>query len=363
VTDATPLEAILKQMILAGGPLRLDHYMGLCLSHPAHGYYMQGDPFGARGDFVTAPEISQMFGELIGVWSVHVWQSMGAPRHLRLIELGPGRGTLMADLTRTARRLTGLGSDEISVHLIEMSPALRQAQAARLAGQNVAWHDGIDTVPDGPAILIANEFFDALPVRQWQFSNGAWAERCIGLDGADRLAIGLRPGSTPPAESLPPDPPFEGAIIEYSEIQARIATEIGERVSSQNGAALIIDYGHLGGYGDTVQALSKHRFVSPLARPGLVDITAHVNFIALGTVLKQSGAAVAGPITQGDYLGAMGLTERALRLKSSADAKQQKEIDSAVQRLAGETHATGMGRLFKVLAARHPALPVPHPFQ
>ncbi len=363
MTREAPLETILKRMIAAEGPIRLDRYMSLCLSHPVHGYYNSGDPFGATGDFTTAPEISQVFGELIGVWCVHVWQTMASPIPLRLIELGPGRGTLMADLLRVASRLTGLDRNTIAVDLVETSPTLRQIQATRLDGHHVAWHENLHNVPLGPAIVVANEFFDALPVRQYVFRNGRWAECFVGLNERAQLAFGFAPAPPPPPAALPHERPPEGTIVECSEAQMAMAEAIGRRLAAEGGAALIIDYGHEGGYGDTLQALRQHRFVSPLDQPGRSDLTAHVNFAILRQALQRAGACTYGPISQAGYLKAMGLTERAERLKSSADAKQRSTIDSAIRRLAGHETPMDMGTLFKVLAACHPTLPIPHPFQ
>jgi len=359
----TALAGELKRMITADGPMGIDRFMTLCLTHPRHGYYMGRDPFGRGGDFITAPEVSQMFGELIGIWCAAAWQMMDMPAVINLVELGPGRGTLMADLVRAAAVMPGL-ADTLSIHLVEVSPALRAMQEKTLAaaGIKARWHDRFEDVPAGPLVLVANEFFDALPVRQFVRVGAAFRERVVGLDEAGALAFGLGNDEVPP-EAMPEwarQAP-EGSIVELSPTREAVAEEIGTRLSRDKGAALIIDYGHMAsGAGDTLQAVSKHKAVDVLASPGEADLTSHVDFAALGGALERGGAKVHGPVTQGEFLMGMGLREREEALKRRADQRQRIVISRAAQRLAA---GVGMGQLFKVIAATHPDLPDPHPFQ
>ncbi|MBY0258102.1 MAG: SAM-dependent methyltransferase, partial [Methylobacterium sp.] len=288
--------------------------MGLCLSHPVHGYYRTRDPLGARGDFVTAPEISQMFGELIGVWIAASWGAMGAPADLALVELGPGRGTLMQDALRAlSRAAPGLRP---ALHLVETSPVLRTEQGSRLSGAAPTWHESIETLPHGPTLVIANEFFDALPVRQFQRAERGWFERLVGLsaDGG-ALAFGLaaepdtRIGASGPTGVLMTLP---GAALDTVRGLAR-------RVVADRGAVLAIDYGHVRpGFGDSLQAVRGHAFVPPLAAPGEADLTTHVDFTALGRAATGEGAILHGPVDQRDFLLALGLRERAERLGRDA---------------------------------------------
>ncbi|MBL8907726.1 MAG: SAM-dependent methyltransferase [Rhizobiales bacterium] len=345
----TPLEKLLRQMIEQEGPMRLDRYMGLCLGHPQYGYYMTRDPFGETGDFVTAPEISQMFGELIGIWCATQWQAMGSPKKFNLIELGPGRGTLMADALRAGKVMPGF-VPAAHVHLVETSPVLRRMQKERL-GAAVAWHDSLAEVPAGAAIIIANEFFDAIPIRQFEWRQGHCFERCVGL-GEGGLTIGLAPVK----DICAIEAAEETLVIEEAGARNAIAAEIAARINTAPGAALIIDYGHVrSAPGDTLQAVRQHRFVDVLDRPGEADLTAHVDFEALSRALSAGGASVHGPITQGEFLRAMGIAERARALGARSGAA----AEEARERLAGEAQ---MGNLFKVLAATSQDLAVPYPF-
>lgn len=350
----TPLEEIILAAIRAEGPMRLDRYMALCLGHPQYGYYTSRDPFGAAGDFVTAPEISQMFGELIGVWAVGAWQAMGEPACLGIVELGPGRGTLMADLLRAARVAPAFLA-AASVHLVETSLVLRGRQRQALP-YPAAWHESLATVPDGPFILIANEFFDALPARQFQFAGGRWRERVIGIDGGG-LCFGLADHGLPPPAIAKG---AEGDIIELSAARQAIATEAGRRLARHPGAALIIDYGHLAtSPGDTLQAVHRHRHVPVTFRPGESDLTSHVDFEALAAGIEAGGGKALTPLTQGTFLERMGLAARAATLAARADEAVAARIASEARRLA---HEDEMGNLFKVLAAASPELPGLYPF-
>ena len=356
------LEDELVALIAAEGPIGIDRYMSLCLGHARHGYYRRQDPFGLAGDFTTAPEISQMFGELIGVWCAAAWHAMGAPAPLRLIELGPGRGTLMADLLRAARVVPGL-LDAVRVALVETSPVLRQSQNATLssAGVPIQWHDRLDDVDPGPALLVANEFFDALGVRQFVRTDTGWHERLVGLDASGKLAFGLAPAGAP-AGLLPhwAQDAAPGELVEVSPARHAVAQAIGARLAMMGGGALIIDYGHVrSSPGDTLQAIRAHGFTNVLESPGESDLTSHVDFEALGAAVADGGAVVHGPLTQGAFLSAMGLAERAEVLKRN-DASAAADIDAAAARLAAESQ---MGQLFKVIVATSPDLPPPYPFQ
>ena len=353
--SATPLADEIAALIRETGPIGIDRYMALCLAHPVHGYYRTRDPLGARGDFTTAPEISQMFGELIGLWAVALQSAMGAPERLLLGELGPGRGTLMADALRALRAAApGLKPE---LHLVETSPILRAAQARTLADAAAAfgaptWHDSPDTLPEGPAIILANEFFDALPVRQFARTARGWCERVVGLGPDGRLAFGLAPE---PERNLAAEGP-EGVILTLPGPALDLARSFARRLRDQGGALLAIDYGHIRpGFGDTLQAVAGHRFADPLAAPGEADLTAHVDFAALARAAAAEGARVHGPVDQRDFLMALGLLARAERLKQRASPAQSLAIDAAVARLT-DPGRRGMGRLFKVMALSAPGL-------
>ncbi|MBH0239292.1 class I SAM-dependent methyltransferase [Methylobrevis albus] len=341
----------LRARIAAEGPISVAEYMATALGDPAEGYYMRREPFGAAGDFVTAPEISQMFGELVGLWCLAAFEAIGTPQHFALTELGPGRGTLMADLLHTARIRPGFVA-AASILLVETSPRLRELQAARLAGHAPQWHDGLATLPPGPRIVIANEFFDALPVRQFVRTERGWAERVVGLAG-DRLAFGLGPGLPDPheipaaARSAPP-----GTIIEVARTSAALMTDLAADIAATGGALIVIDYGHArSGTGDTLQAVRAHAYADPLEDPGSADLTCHVDFAALARAATAAGA-VADPVeTQAAFLLRHGLVERAGRLGAGRDTATQDAIRAAVQRLAGNGPGE-MGDLFKVLVVR-----------
>jgi len=355
----TPLETLIRAEIAATGPMPLERYMALCLGHPEHGYYMAKPAIGAAGDFTTAPETSQMFGEIIGASLAHAWQQMGSPDPVRLIELGPGRATLMRDILRVFRLVPGL-SAATDIHLVETSPRLRKAQAYRLKedGHQPAWHDTIDTVPDGPTLIVANEFFDALPIRQAVMRNGQWRTVCVGIDETDGLVFvdaDPVPEDALPAGLIEAD---DGAIIETAPLALKIAATIGAKLANAPGFALVIDYGYREpAHGDSLQALRDKRFADPLSRPGDADLTAHVDFSAIAEAARTAGATAHGPITQGSYLTALGIGLRAERLRAAgADAG---DLTLALERLTG---AGGMGTLFKVLALTTPGLPAPPPF-
>ena len=359
----TPLGAEIAAIITDGGPIGVDRFMALALGHPTLGYYRTHDPFGPSGDFTTAPETSQMFGELIGAWAGAVWRSLGQPAPVRLVELGPGRGTLLADALRAARHLPAF-TEAIDLHLVETSPVLREAQRARLAacGRPAAWHEALDAVPPGPTLVLANEFFDALPVRHYVHGFRGWHERLVGLSpGFDRLAFGLAPESEPAITLAAP----QGAVLEIGLAGQVLARSLATRLVRHGGAALVIDYGYtVPAFAETLQAVKQHRFVDPLAEPGESDLTAHVDFGGLSRAARAAGARVHGPVPQGRFLRDLGIGERAARLKRHASAEQAEDIDAALVRLVegGTPERPGMGELFKVLCITAPDVPTPPGF-
>lgn len=349
----SPLLALLRARIAEGGPITVADYMADALGHPEHGYYATRDPLGAAGDFVTAPEISQVFGELVGLWCVQCWVDLGRPAPVLLVELGPGRGTLMADALRAAQVMPAL-REAVEVHLVETSPALRRSQAETLAQRHpavrVAWHDAVDDLPDGALLVVANEFFDALPVRQFQRTADGWRERRVGWDAAaGRLCfvLDVQPCAEPPVPpSLAGAPP--GAVAEVCPAAQGIIGLLGRRIGRSGGAGLVIDYGHAASApGETLQAVRRHRYADPLTDPGEADLTAHVDFQALGAAARQAGAAVHGPVDQGAWLGRLGIALRVQRLAAGAGPAEAAAIQRAAARL---TAPDAMGTLFKVLA-------------
>jgi NADH dehydrogenase [ubiquinone] 1 alpha subcomplex assembly factor 7 len=351
----SPLLVSLRRRIARDGPLPVDRYMLACLADPEHGYWSRANMLGAAGDFVTSPEISQMFGELVGLWCAVTWQQMGSPAPLRLVELGPGRGTLMRDALRACRKVPGF-LDAASVHLVEISPALRETQHQTLASiAPVCWHQSVDELPEGPAIVIANEFLDALPIRQLVHAGGVWRERVVTVDAQGALMF----AAGEPAK-VGPDVPAQvnaGDILELRAGEDQLLAQLAARSSPV--VALFIDYGPAAAaIGDTLQAVRHHAYVDPLSAPGTADLTAHVLFAGLVAKARAAGLTANGPITQAEFLGRLGIAERAARLMAANPAKAG-DIEASVQRLVSPT---GMGQLFKVLAVRSPSLPPPPPF-
>ncbi len=350
------LAALLAERIRADGPMGVDVFMAEALGHPQYGYYMGRDPFGAGGDFTTAPEISQMFGELIGLWGAIVWQSMGAPARVVLAEIGPGRGTLMADLLRAARTLPAFAA-AIEAYLIETSPALRNRQAQTLAQDKVTWLERFEDLPEGPLLLVANELFDALPIRQYEKRPDGWVERKIGLDEAGGFVfvagdVVVSPALAPEVLAAP-----IGAVAEICEPGRALAAAIGQRLATSPGAALIVDYGPpASGAGDSLQAVRSHRYHPALADPGHVDLTAHVDFQALAEAGAGAGAAAHGPVSQGRWLLRLGIEERTVMLMRNATPDQAADIAGRARRLIDPGE---MGTLFQVLALASPDLPTP----
>ncbi len=339
-------------MLADGATIPLSLYMAWCNAH----YYATRDPLGADGDFTTAPEISQMFGELIGLWCADLWQRAGRPQ-AHWVELGPGRGSLAAD----ARRVMTRFGFEPAVHLVETSPTLRDAQAAAVPG--AVHHDDIATLPEDAAlIIVANEFFDALPIRQLQRTSHGWRERVIGMEGG-----AIRPSLGPtPMDAAVPDfarAAKEGSVLETSPASVAIACALAQRVVAQGGALLAIDYGHdASALGETLQAVRDHRYADPFEAPGEQDLTAHVDFDALTDSWRRAGAHVAGPVGQGAFLSALGIDARATALATSRP-DQAEAVEAARVRLTASSAEGGMGELFRVAAAIAPQWPQPEGFR
>ena len=357
----TELGRSLARRIAAEGPITVADYMGAALLHPQHGYYMRREPFGRDGDFVTAPEISQMFGELLGLWCVEAWRRAGSPPAVQLVELGPGRGTLMADALR-AMRVAPDFLAAASVHLVEASPALRARQREALAGHEVTWHDGLETVPEGPILILANEFLDALPIRQIVRTPDGWHERRIGLDPEGAFCFTLDRAPSPLSALLPDDlqaTAVPESLVEVSPAVLGVADTIARRVGRDGVAALFVDYGHARtAAGETLQAVRAHRPHPVLDSPGAADITAHVDFAAVRRAAEAT-AAVYGPVGQGTLLRRLGIEQRAATLSGPA-GERAGEIRAALARLVD---ADQMGTLFKALAFVPPGTPCPAGFE
>lgn len=344
----TGLAPLLREKNAAEGPLSVADYMELCLAHPTHGYYMTRDPFGARGDFTTAPEISQVFGEVIGAFLLENWREMGAPQKPALVELGPGRGSLTADIWRIAEKAAPDFCAQASIELVEISPVLKERQRETLAHLDgkINWHDSIDDLPqDRVLIVMANEFFDALPIRQFVMDKCKWRERGITTGKNNGFAFTFLPEK--PELDLPKRVK-DGAVFEYCPAAAAIIEKLAARIKAQRGFALVIDYGHAEEWaiGDTLQALSAHQHADPLWDPGERDITAHVNFAVLRDAVRAAGVYATEIVTQGDFLRGIGIEDYAGNLRKQATPEQAKDLILAVQRL---TAASEMGRLFKVM--------------
>jgi SAM-dependent MidA family methyltransferase len=343
----TALLARLTARIRATGPITLADYMAEALGH----YYATRDPLGRAGDFTTAPEISQMFGELLGLCLAQAWLDQGAPTPVTLAELGPGRGTLMADALRATARVPGFAP---TVHLVETSPSLRAAQA-RLLPQ-ATWHDTVATLPESPLLLIANEFLDALPIRQFVRAGQMWQERMIGLSG-DTLTFGLAPPAPVPALADRMADTHDGDIVEHCPALAPIVSEIARRIATHGGAALFVDYGDWRSRGDTLQALRKHAYADPLTAPGDADLTAHVDFESIARAAAP--ARVSAMTTQSALLRALGIDTRAAILARNLTGPALESHRAALHRL---TDPAQMGHLFKAIAIHPPNAPPPPGF-
>lgn len=349
----TPLEHIIRQRIAAEGPMDVGTFMALALGHPEHGYYMTRDPFGREGDFTTAPEISQMFGELLGLWAADAWMKLGRPERFDFVECGPGRGTLMADALRAARKVEGFHA-AARVTLMEISPVLKEKQRQALAGYNAQWVNTLNhpliRSSNHPLILLANEFLDALPIEQFQYEGGEWRERIIRINEQDELFFSASPRRRPGPIERPQEwiPAFagmtDGDVFEFAPAREKFVADVCCLLKQRHGAALFVDYGHEGGFGDTLQAVKRHEFVPVLDDIGNADLTSHVDFAALKLVAEENCVNVFGPVGQGRFLEALGLRERAAALGQGAE----------MARLAAPEH---MGRLFKVMALCHDVIP------
>jgi len=348
----------IADLIAASGPITVAQFMTLALHDPAHGYYATRDPLGARGDFVTAPEISQMFGELVGLWCAQVWHDQGMPLRPHLVELGPGRGTLMADALR-ALKLVPNYLASLKVTLVEASPALAAIQREALAkvAAPVAWQTRFDPAHiDGPLFLVANEFLDALPIRQFVHTENGWHERTIVTDALGALAFALAPASANAFVPADRSPAPDGAVYESCPSAAAIVEEIARTIARQGGAALVVDYGYdAPEFGETLQAVSGHKFSDVLSAPGESDLSAHVDFRALAKAAAAGGARAYGPVEQGRFLTALGIAERAERLTRSDSEDAKRARDRLV-------HPDQMGRLFKALAIVPPTAAPPPGF-
>ena len=355
------LKSRIADLIETQGPISVAQFMTMALLDPKEGYYATRDPLGLSktgkgGDFTTAPEISQMFGEMVGLWLVQAWADQGAPKNPRLVELGPGRGTLMADILRVAKVAPEFTAD-LEVVMVEASPALQQLQADKLRGlgADVSWQNQFDdSLADRPLFLVANEFFDALPLRQYVKTERGWCERMVTVEGGD-LAFALAPVPVP-ASQIPADRAGapEGGVYEVSPAAGALAQDIARIIAARGGGALIVDYGYgeASGFSETLQAVSGHRFADALAEPGEDDVSAHVDFAALAQAGRRGGASVLGPVSQGLFLANIGIVERAEQLMK-ANASEAENLLAATERLIGNDQ---MGKLFKVLAFAPPSI-------
>lgn len=336
------LKAHIAGHIAASGPMRIDAFMAMCLLHPTMGYYTTRPPFGQAGDFITAPEISQMFGEMVGLSLAQSWLDQGRPAPFTLAEFGPGRGTLMADVLRVTHSVPGF-VEAADVVLVEASPALQTVQRETLADYQVSWRPDATALPHQPTFAIANEFFDALPIRQYVREGNGWRERQVGLEG-ETLTFGLSPAQPQPALKDRLTDTKDGDLIEERGAAAPVIDMLGQRIETNGGAALIIDYGDWRTLGDTLQAVQNHAPIDPLETPGTADLTAHVDFEAL---TMAAPCAFSKLTPQGVFLERLGITARAQQLAKSLDGVALEQHIAAHRRL---THPAEMGNLFKVLA-------------
>lgn len=348
-TDDNRTADVLAQRIQNDGPITVAEFM----STVADAYYARGDAFGADGDFITAPEISQVFGELIGLWAVTAWQAIGQPRSFHLVECGPGRGTLMADILRTVADIEPRFLHSASIRLVERSESLKERQAQALEGHYPKWHDDLSTLPDGPVIIIANEFLDALPIEQFVKTQSGWCDRLIAHDQDGFTFVA---GSLPKGNALDAFEDAEaGSILEQSAAVDQLCQDLGTLCVERPGVALLIDYGHsTTAIGETLQAVRKHQFHPVLQQPGTADITAHVDFAAVTQSARSAGAKVHGPIEQGLWLRRLGINVRQAQLSEGRSKQEAAAINTSITRLIGREH---MGSLFKVIALSAPSLP------
>ena len=343
----SPLAAIIKAKIEASGPISIADYMSLALGHPEHGYYIKRDPFGTRGDFITAPEISQIFGEMIGIWCAQMWMQMGAGP-ISLVELGPGRGTLMSDMLRATKQVVGF-HDAVTIHMVETSPVLANAQYMRLRDKHprIEWLDAVEELPENKMILVANEFFDALPIKQFVMTPEGIRERRVGwhedAQGFDFVLAEPGLSLAKSGSSIPVN-----TVMEHSPASRQVMRHLAQHIATHGGAGLVIDYGYLGeAHHDTLQALKAHLFHPVLSDPGEADITAHVDFTSLMQVARDAGNQVAPLVNQGEFLVQMGAQLRLEMLLRQATPEQRDPLITSLQRLISPQ---AMGELFKVMA-------------
>lgn len=355
-----PLSQYLRDEIATHGPMTVAAFMATAMSHPEHGYYMTRDPLGREGDFVTAPEVSQMFGELIGLWCIAGWEQMGRPAKFMLVELGPGRGTLMADALRAIATVPAC-RDALAIHLVEISLPLKAAQAKTLGADHITWHDSLAALPEGPMLLVANELYDVLPIHQFLRTPDGWRERLVDIAPEGfRFVLAQAPTPATALVSGVANGGALGSVAEMSAAGVGLTHEIGRRIVASGGLALIIDYASdQGPIGDTLQAVRRHGRHHVLDDPGEADISARVDFSTLIRVAGEAGASTFGPVNQGDFLISLGIDARAEILSRNATRKQRADIGQALERLVG---AGEMGCLFKVLAIAGRDAPPPAGF-
>ena len=356
------LKTRIAERIRTGGPMSVAEYMALALLDPTDGYYPTRDPLGADADFITAPEISQMFGEVLGLWVLQSWRDMGAPPHLALVELGPGKGTLMSDMLRSVRLDPALGR-AVSVHLVEASPALEAVQGRTLAALPcpVLWHSSLDAVPPAPSLIVGNEFLDCLPVRQFVRRGASWRERGVTLAGGE---LAFAESTTGPVAANVPElttasDASEGELLEVRPATAQLLAQLAARFEAHPGRALFIDYGPAETeFGDTLQAIRGHEKVDPLEAPGEADLTARVDFGALAREARAEGLDVAGPVSQAALLSRLGIEVRAATL-ARANPSSKDVLFRQLARLTGDEASEGMGQLFKAICLSAAGLPGP----
>lgn len=357
-----PLAAGIARRIRREGPLTVAAFMAMALHDPVSGYYARRDPLGKEGDFITAPEISQIFGELIGLWCADFWQRIGRPDPVLLVELGPGSGALIGDFMRAAATLPEFRR-ALKLYLVEASPQLRAVQQRRLADVEPQFIASVDALPQGPMLLVANEFLDALPIRQLVRGRGAWAERLVSLDEAGGLVF-AEGQESPALTLLVPDPLRElepGTIVEICPAAASLAGALGERLARQPGAALFVDYGYFPSVpGATLAAVRRHQRAAVLDDPGSADLSAHVDFAAFAAAARAAGAIVHGPLPQGQFLAALGAEARLAALAARATPAQRALLESGLERLLDPAQ---MGNLFQAMALTSPGLPAPAGFE
>lgn len=340
--DNSPVDAILAERIRSEGPITVSEYMETV----AEAYYAKGEAFGKEGDFITAPEISQVFGELIGLWAVTAWQALKQPRNFHLVECGPGRGTLMADLVRTVTNIAPRFMHSASIHLIERSNALKQQQAQALSDHHPVWHDDLSTLPDGPLIIIANEFLDALPVEQFVKTGTGWCERLVA-HGPNGFSFET---SAMPSDKASDafDDAHPGSILEQSAAVEQLSKDLGTLCNERPAVALLVDYGYTASsVGETLQAVKEHKFHPALEQPGAADITAHVDFATVAQAGRSMGARIHGPVEQGLWLQRLGVQIRQAQLLEGKSAEEATAINTSIDRLIAPEH---MGKLFKAMA-------------